>query len=65
MKSGPLTVGAVARAAEVSEGSVRNYARANLIEYTVDSAGRRLFDQGVVPIVRALHGKRMAARGRR
>jgi len=65
MQVGPLTVGAVARGAGVSEGSVRTYARAGLIEFTLDSSGRRLFDQAAVQIVRELHQRRIASRGRR
>lgn len=65
MQHRPLTVGAVARGAGVSEGSVRTYARAGLIEFTVDSSGRRLFDQTIVQIVRDLHQQRIASRGRR
>lgn len=65
MRFRTLTVGAVARGAGVSEGSVRSYARAGLIEFTLDSTGRRLFDQAVVEVVRNLHQRRIAARGRR
>jgi DNA-binding transcriptional MerR regulator len=59
-----LTVGGVARSVGVSEWTVRRYARENLIEHSTDSAGRRLFDASVLPIVRALYAKRIASRGR-
>ena len=59
-----LTVGGVARSAGVSEWTVRRYAREELIECSADSAGRRLFDTSVVPVVRALYAKRIASRGR-
>lgn len=59
-----LTVGGVARAAGVSEWTVRQYARKKLVQYTLDSAGRRLFDERAVGLVRALYARRLASRGR-
>lgn len=63
MSDGPLTVGGLARASDVSEASVRTYARKRLIEFTVDSAGRKLFGKEVVAKVRALYRQRVASRG--
>jgi DNA-binding transcriptional MerR regulator len=63
--SRPLTVGGLARASEASEASIRTYARENLIEFTTDSSGRRLFDPSVVQVVRELRKRRIASRGRR
>jgi len=59
-----LTVGGVARAAGVSEWTVRQYARRNLIPYSLDSAGRRVFADSAVAAVRSVFAKHMAARGR-
>jgi DNA-binding transcriptional MerR regulator len=59
-----LTVGGIARAAGVSEWTVRLYAKQNLIPFSLDSAGRRLFDEAVVPTVRTLYTKRVGTRGR-
>jgi DNA-binding transcriptional MerR regulator len=65
MRSLLLTVSGLARAADLSESSVRAYARMNLIPHKIDSAGRRLFDAAVVPEVRSLHKRRVTSRGRR
>jgi DNA-binding transcriptional MerR regulator len=65
MRSLLLTVSGLAREAEVSESSVRAYARKNLIPHTIDSAGRRLFDAGAIPAVRSLHKRHVTSRGRR
>jgi DNA-binding transcriptional MerR regulator len=64
MNDGPLTVGGLARASDVSEASIRTYARKRLIEFTVDSAGRKLFEKDIVPRVKALYRQRVASRGR-
>ncbi len=60
-----LTVGGVARAAGISEWAVRRYAREELIRHKVDSAGRRLFDESTIAVVRVLYQRRIASRGRR
>ncbi len=64
MSDGPLTVGGLARASDVSEASIRTYARKRLIAFTVDSAGRKLFEKEVVPKVKALYRQRVECRGR-
>jgi DNA-binding transcriptional MerR regulator len=63
MKRRVLTVGGVARAAGVSEWTVREYAKRNLIPHWVDSAGRRLFDENAIQAVRAVYARRPASRG--
>ena len=60
-----LTVGGLARAAGISEWTVRRYAREDLVPYRLDSAGRRLFDEAAIVEVRALYERRVASRGRR
>jgi DNA-binding transcriptional MerR regulator len=65
MRPKTLTVSGLARAAGVSEGTVRQYSRRKLIPYSVDSAGRRLFDESAIPMLRAVFAERVAARGRR
>jgi DNA-binding transcriptional MerR regulator len=65
MKPLTLTVGGLARAAGVSEWTVRRYAKENLVPHGRDSAGRRLFEVAVVPAVKALYEKRIASRGSR
>lgn len=65
MRPQTLTVSGLARAAGVSEGTVREYARRKLIPYCTDSAGRRLFDESAITALRAAFAKRIAARGRR
>ena len=60
-----LTVGGLARAAGISEWTVRRYAREDLVPYRLDSAGRRLFDDTAVDEVRAVYARRIARRGRR
>ena len=60
-----LTVGGLARAAGISEWTVRRYARDDLVPYRLDSAGRRLFDDTAVDEVRAVYARRIARRGRR
>ena len=59
-----LTVGGLARAAGISEWTVRRYAREGLVPHRLDSAGRRLFDDTAVDEVRALYARRIARRGR-
>lgn len=60
-----LTVGGLARAAGVSEWTVRRYAREDLVPHSLDSAGRRLFEETAVAGVKELYQKRVASRGRR
>lgn len=60
-----LTVGGLARAAGVSEWTVRRYAKEDLVAHSLDSAGRRLFEGAAVADVKALYEKRIASRGRR
>jgi len=64
-KSVSLTVGGLARAAGISEWTVRRYAREELVAHRLDSAGRRLFDDTAIADVKALYEKRIASRGRR
>ncbi len=65
MKAKTLTVSGLARAAGVSEGTVREYSRRKLIPFSTDSAGRRLFDESAIPVLRGVFAERIAARGRR
>lgn len=65
MKRMTLTVSGLARAAGVSEGTVRQYARRKLIPFYTDSAGRRLFDESAIPVLRGVFAKRVAGRGQR
>lgn len=65
MRPKTLTVSGLARAAGVSEGTVRQYSRRKLIPYSIDSAGRRLFDESAISPLRAVFDGRIAARGRR
>ena len=65
MKRMTLTVSGLARAAGVSEGTVRPYARRKLIPFYTDSAGRRLFDESAIPVLRGVFAKLVAGRGQR
>ena len=65
MRPKTLTVSGLARAAGVSEGTVRQYSRRKLIPYSIDSAGRRLFDESAISMLRTVFDERIAARGRR
>jgi len=65
MKPTTLTVSGLARAAGVSEGTVRQYARRKLIPFSTDSAGRRLFDETAVRVLRGVFAQHIAARGQR
>lgn len=65
MKPKTLTVSGLARAAGVSEGTVRQYARRKLIPFFTDSAGRRLFDESAVAALRGAFAERIANRGQR
>jgi DNA-binding transcriptional MerR regulator len=58
------TTGALAREADVSAPTVRLYADLELIKYTVDSRGNRLFEPGTAAKVREIYAERMGRRGR-
>jgi DNA-binding transcriptional MerR regulator len=59
-----LTVGGLARAASVSEETVRTYADQGLIPHTRDSSGRRIFRASAVDAVRACYARRLLMRGK-
>jgi DNA-binding transcriptional MerR regulator len=59
------TSSALARAASVTQPTVRKYADAGLLDLIVASDGTRLFRVGQAELVREIYRKRMAGRGRR
>lgn len=58
------TIGALARAAEVTTPTVAKYARLGLLDYIVASNGTRLFRQGQAARVREIYTENVARRGR-
>jgi DNA-binding transcriptional MerR regulator len=59
------TTGAIARAGDVSQPTVRHYAELGLLEFVQDSRGNRLFRPDAGQEVRRIYEQRMATRGRR
>lgn len=57
-----LKVGAVARAAGISEQLVRDYANAGLLDCELDSSGHRLFDHEAPAQAREIRESRQRGR---
>ena len=56
------TIGKVARGAGLCDATIRTYADDGLLDYRLDSTGRRLFRPGAAAEARRIHLERQARR---